>query len=195
MGIYIFTTSKLIEYLEIDEADENSSNDFGKNVIPNLLNNGEKLYAYKFSGYWKDVGTISSLWESNMDLIGDSPVLNIQDRDFRIFSRNEARPPQYIGEQSIVKNSLISEGCKIFGQVENSVLSGGVIVEDGAIVKDSIIMEDVIIKTGASVYTSIIDSDAVVGAGATVGTENAGKDNITVVAKNTQIAPSSKVCN
>ena len=195
MGIYIFTTSKLIEYLEIDEADENSSNDFGKNVIPNLLNNGEKLYAYKFSGYWKDVGTISSLWESNMDLIGDEPVLNIQDRDFRIFSRNEARPPQYIGENAYVKNSLISEGCKIFGRVENSVLSGGVVVEEGAIVKDSIIMEDVIIKSGSSVYTAIIDSDAIVGDGACVGIENAGKDNITVIAKNTQISSSSKVTN
>ena len=195
MGIYIFTTSKLIEYLEIDEADENSSNDFGKNVIPNLLNNGEKLYAYKFRGYWKDVGTIASLWESNMDLIGDDPVLNIQDRDFRIFSRNEARPPQYIGENACVKNSLISEGCKIFGRVENSVLSGGVIVEEGAIVKDSIIMEDVTIKSGSTVYTSIIDSDAFVGEGASVGMENAGKDNITVIAKNTQIAPSSKVTN
>ena len=195
MGIYIFTTSKLIEYLEIDEADENSSNDFGKNVIPNLLNNGEKLYAYKFRGYWKDVGTIASLWESNMDLIGDDPVLNIQDRDFRIFSRNEARPPQYLGENACVKNSLISEGCKIFGRVENSVLSGGVIVEEGAIVKDSIIMEDVTIKSGSTVYTSIIDSDAFVGEGASVGMENAGKDNITVIAKNTQIAPSSKVTN
>ena len=195
MGIYIFTTSKLIEYLEIDEADENSSNDFGKNVIPNLLNNGEKLYAYKFSGYWKDVGTISSLWESNMDLIGDEPILNIQDRDFRIFSRNEARPPQYIGENASVKNSLISEGCKIFGKVENSVLSGGVIVEEGAIVKDSILMEDVTIKSGATVYTSIIDSDALVGEGARVGVENAGKENITVIAKNTQVAPSSKVTN
>ena len=195
MGIYIFTTSKLIEYLEIDEADENSSNDFGKNIIPNLLNNGEKLYAYKFSGYWKDVGTISSLWESNMDLLGDSPVLNIQDRDFRIFSRNEARPPQYIGEKSFVKNSLISEGCKIYGHVENSILSGGVIVEEGATVKDSIIMEDVIVKNGASVYTAIIDSEAIIGEGTTVGIDGAGKDNITVIAKNTKIAPSSKVCN
>ena len=195
MGIYIFTTSKLIEYLETDEADEKSSNDFGKNIIPNLLNNGEKLYSYKFSGYWKDVGTISSLWESNMDLIGESPIINLQDNDFRIFSRNTARPPQYHGKNSTVKNSLISEGCRIYGSVENSVLSGGVIVEEGAFVKDSIIMEDVTVKAGASVYTSIIDAETTVGENAKVGTENAGKDKITVIAKGTVIAPGSAIAD
>ena len=129
MGIYIFNTELLLEYLEIDEADENSSNDFGKNVIPNLLRNGEKLFAYKFSGYWKDVGTISSLWEANMDLIGDTPVLSMSDRSFRIFTRNEARPPQYLGPNSKVVNSLVSEGCRINGMVINSILSGGVVVD------------------------------------------------------------------
>lgn len=195
MGIYIFTTSKLIEYLEADEADENSSNDFGKNIIPNLLNNGERLYSYKFSGYWKDVGTISSLWESNMDLIGENPVLNIQDHNFRIFSRNTARPPQMHGSSSVSKNSLISEGCKIYGTVENSILSGGVVVERGAVVRDSVIMEDVTIKAGAKVYTSIVDSDAVIREGATVGCENAGKDKITVIAKGTEIAQNAVVCD
>lgn len=193
MGIYIFTTSKLISYLEEDEADENSSNDFGKNIIPNFLKNGERLFSYKFSGYWKDVGTISSLWESNMDLIGNPPVLNIQDNNFRIFSRNTARPPQIHGKNSKAKNSLISEGCKIYGTVINSILSGGVIVEEGAVVRDSIIMEDVTIKADAKVFTSIIDSDATVGKGATVGTENAGKDKITVIAKGTEIAPGATV--
>jgi len=193
MGIYIFTTSKLIEYLENDEADETSSNDFGKNIIPNLLNNGERLYSYKFAGYWKDVGTISSLWESNMDLIGENPILNIQDNNFRISSRNLARPPQFHGKNSVAVNSLISEGCKIYGTVENSILSGGVIVEEGAVVRDCVIMEDVIIKAGAKVFTSIIDSDAVIGAEAVVGTEGAGKDNITVIAKGRQIAPKATV--
>ena len=195
MGIYIFTTTKLIEYLEADEADENSSNDFGKNIIPNLLNNGERLFSYKFSGYWKDVGTISSLWESNMDLIGENPVLNIQDNNFRIFSRNTARPPQMHGSNSISKNSLISEGCKIYGTVENSILSGGVIVEEGAVVRDSVIMEDVIIKAGAKVFTSIVDSDVVIDKDAVVGCENAGKDKITVIAKGTKIAPKAIVCD
>ena len=183
MGIYIFTTKTLIEYLEADEADESSENDFGKNVIPNLLNNGENLFAYNFSGYWKDVGTISSLWESNMDLIGEEPKLNISDRSFRIYARNMARAPQYIGPDSAITNCLISEGCKIYGSVENSVLSGGVVIEEGATVKDSVIMEDVIIKKGAKVYSSIIDSDTTVSEDVTIGTEKADKNNITVVAK------------
>ena len=193
MGIYIFTTKLLIEYLEIDEADENSSNDFGKNVIPNLLANGERLFAYKFDGYWKDVGTIGSLWESNMDLIGDRPTLNIADRSFRIFSRNFARSPQYIGPNSKIKNSLISEGCRIYGEVENSVFSGGVIVEEGAVVKDSVIMDDVVIKNGAKVYTAIIDSDTVINENATIGIPGASKENIVVVAKGSVIESSATV--
>ena len=187
MGIYIFNAKILIDYLEADEADENSSNDFGKNIIPNLLHNGEKLFAYKFEGYWKDVGTISSLWEANMDLIGDDPILNMSDRDFRIFSRNTARPPQYIGPKSTIENSLVSEGCKINGTVINSILSGGVVIEEGALVKDSVIMEDVTIKSGAKVYSAIIDSDTVVEFGATVGKENADKSEIVIVAKGTTV--------
>ena len=187
MGIYIFNTSTLIEYLEVDEADENSDNDFGKNVIPNLLRNGERLFAYRFSGYWKDVGTIASLWESNMDLIGDEPVLKMNDKSFRIYSRNMARSPQYLGEGSSVKSSLVSEGCTIFGTVENSILSGGVTVEKGAIVKDSIIMDDVTVSEGAAIYSSIVDQDSVIAPGVTVGTENAGKDSITVVAKGSNV--------
>lgn len=182
MGIYIFNTKTLIEYLEADEADENSSNDFGKNIIPNLLHNGEKLFSYKFEGYWKDVGTIASLWEANMDLIGDEPVINLADQDKRIYSKNTARPPQYIGPKSKIVNSLISEGSRIYGTVENSVLSGGVIVEAGAIVKDSVIMDDVVVKKGASVYSAIVDADSVIEAGKTVGVEGASKDNITVIA-------------
>ena len=193
MGIYIFNTDILIEYLETDEADENSSNDFGKNVIPNLLNNGEKLYSYKFNGYWKDVGTISSLWESNMDLIGNNPKLNTFDKNFRIFSRNFARPPQYIGPESSVKNSLISEGSRIYGTVENSVLSGGVIINAGAVVKDSIIMDDVIIEENSKIYTSIIDADVTVGKNTVIGIENAGKENIVVIAKASNIPANSKI--
>ncbi len=195
MGIYIFTTKTLIEYLEIDEADETSENDFGKNVIPNLLRNGEKLYAYNFEGYWKDVGTISSLWESNMDLIGDDPKLNISDRNFRIFSRNMARAPQFVGAHAVIKDSLVSEGCKIYGRVERSVLSGGVVIEEGATVKDSIIMEDVVIKKDARVFSSIIDSDSVIKEGITVGEENADKNNITVIAKGTTVDKNAASAN
>lgn len=187
MGIYIFNTKILLEYLEADEADEKSSNDFGKNIIPNLLNNGEKLFAYQFSGYWKDVGTISSLWEANMDLIGDDPVLSMSDADFRVFSRNMARPPQYIGPKSKIVSSLVSEGCRINGTVINSVLSGGVIIEEGAVVKDSLIMEDVVIGKNAKVYTSIVDADTVIDKGATVGIEDAGKEDITVIGKGKHI--------
>ena len=187
MGIYIFNAKILIEYLEADEADENSSNDFGKNIIPNLLNNGEKLYSYKFDGYWKDVGTISSLWEANMDLIGEDPILNMADRDFRIFSRNFARPPQFVGSKADIQNSLISEGCKINGTVINSILSGGVVIEEGALVKDSVIMEDVTVKKGGKVYSAIVDSDTVVEKNAVVGTENADKSDIAIVAKGTTV--------
>ena len=187
MGIYIFTAKKLIEYLEIDEADDSSSNDFGKNVIPNLLRNGERLFAYRFEGYWKDVGTIASLWEANMDLIGDDPVLDLHEGDFRIYSRNAARPPQFVGENATVQNSMIASGCRIFGTVKNSILSGGVIVEEGAEVSDSVIMSDVVVKRGAKVYTSIVDSDSVIYEGAVVGTEGAGKDKITVIAKDSSV--------
>ena len=187
MGIYIFNTKTLIEYLEIDEADPKSSNDFGKNVIPNLLANGEKLYAYPFSGYWKDVGTIVSLWESNMDLIGDHPPLDLSDKDFRIFSRNTARPPQWVAKGAELSNTMISSGCRIYGKVKNSILSGGVTVEEGAEVYDSVIMSDVTIRRNAKVYTAIIDSDSVVTEGAVVGKEGNGKENITVIAKGTVV--------
>ena len=189
MGIYIFNTDTLIEYLEIDEGDENSSNDFGKNVIPNLLYNGEKLYSYKFEGYWKDVGTVSSLWEANMDLIGDEPVLNISDKNFRIYSKNSPRAPQYLGPKSTVKNSMISEGCRIYGTVENSILSGGVVVEEGATIKDSVIMEDVYVRGGACVYSSIIDADSHIEAGAVVGKDGASKENIEVIARGSTVFP------
>jgi glucose-1-phosphate adenylyltransferase len=188
MGIYIFTAKTLIEYLENDEEDENSSNDFGKNIIPNLLNNGEKLHSYRFSGYWKDVGTISSLWEANMDLIGESPILSLADQEFRIYSKNTARPPQYVGAGAKVDNSLISEGCRIYGTVINSVVSGGVIVEEGAIIKDSVVMEDVIVKKDARIYTAIVDSDTVVEAGAVVGVENAPKSEIALIASGSVIS-------
>ena len=184
MGIYIFNTNVLLEYLEADDADPNSSNDFGKNVIPNLLKNGERLFAYNFKGYWKDVGTISSLWEANMDLLGDNPVLSMADKTFRIYSKNTARPPQYIGPSATVSNSLISEGCIIYGEVINSVLSGGVVIENGAKVYNSVIMDDVIVKSGASIYYSIVDSGAVIESNTTLGKSTSNKYEIKVISKN-----------
>ncbi len=184
MGIYIFNTDTLIEALERDEENPDSSNDFGKNIIPDLLSRGEKLCAYPFSGYWKDVGTISSLWEANMDLLGENPILNLSTNEFRIYSKNHPRPPQFIGESAVVKNSMIAEGSVIHGLVENSILSAGVTVEKGAVVKNSVIMSDVRIEAGAAVHYSIVDSNTVIGSGVTIGEENGSSDNIAAIAQN-----------
>ena len=169
MGIYLFNAKLLKEYLVRDEADPASSNDFGKNIIPTMLTEGKILYAYAFSGYWKDVGTIKSLWEANMDLLGDYPTYDLYDRTFRIYSRTPALPPQYIGEGSVVHNAIISEGNNIFGTVENSVLFSGVTVEAGAVVRNSVVMSGCTIKSGAVVSYAILDEDAVIGPRAIVG--------------------------
>ncbi|MBP5754883.1 MAG: glucose-1-phosphate adenylyltransferase [Clostridia bacterium] len=181
MGVYIFTTEKLISYLEADAADETSDNDFGKNIIPKALADGERLFAYPFTGYWKDVGTVDSLWESNMDLLGSRPKFDLNDRSWRIYSRNYADPPHYMGGNAVVCNSLITEGCEIFGTVENSVLSSNVRVEPGACVRDSVIMSGVRICRGATVNYSVIDSDTVVGARSTVGVNREISKGITLV--------------
>ena len=183
MGIYIFDTDVLVRYLESDAKDENSANDFGKNIIPTLISSGERVFCYPFSGYWKDVGTIASLWDANMDLLGERPAFDLHDRHFRIYSRNKARPPQKIGEGAKIVNSLISEGCVIEGTVVNSVLSGGVYVAKGAEVRDSVIMDDVQIESGARVAYSIIDSDTVIGECVSLGDEGGSRENIRVIAK------------
>ena len=193
MGIYIFNTETLIKYLTEDEKNPNSDNDFGKNIIPLLLSKNEKVFSYDFYGYWKDVGTIAALWESNMDLLKEEPPINLQDKNFKIFSRNRARPPQYHGSKAIIKRALISEGCQIYGSVENSVLSGGVIIKEGALVKDSVIMDDVIISENARVYNSIIDTEAFIGKNVTVGKIHAGKEEITVIRKGEKINAESTV--
>ena len=188
MGIYIFNRDKLEKYLEDDENDPNSSKDFGKNIIPAMLAAGERMYAYPFSGYWKDVGTIDSLWEANMDLLRDDCTLSLSNKQRRVFSRTNAEPPQFIGEGAKVANSLITEGCEIYGTVENSVLFGGVIVENGAIVKDSVVMSGVVVKKGATVDYSIIDSGATIGAGASVGKDKTCAKGITVIGADLDIA-------
>ena len=169
MGIYIFKAEKMYEYLEADDNDPESSKDFGKNVLPAMLNAGEKMFAYRFEGYWKDVGTISSLWEANMDLLGDAPNFDVGDPAWKIHSRNPLAPPEYLGEGSVVKNSMIALGSERYGTVINSVLSSNTVVEAGATVKDSVIMSGTVIKAGASVNYSIIDECVVVGEKATVG--------------------------
>ena len=169
MGIYIFNRKKLADYLIADEADPNSSNDFGKNIIPAMLAAGEKMYAYPFEGYWKDVGTISSLWEANMDLLGDKPVLDLSGDDWRIFARHSASAPQYVGSTATIENSYITEGCEIFGKVQHSVVFAGVTVEEGASVIDAVVMPGVVIEDGAIVRNCILGEGSKICKNAVVG--------------------------
>ena len=181
MGIYIFNRKKLAEYLEADNADPNSSYDFGKNIIPTMLAKGEKMFAYPFEGYWKDVGTISSLWEANMDLLGDHPVLDLNDESWRIFARHYADAPQYVGPMASVVNSSITEGCEIEGQVINCVLGTGVKIERGALVKDSVLMDNVTVGAGAEITYSILAPEVKVGGGARLGAPREVAAGVTVI--------------
>ena len=169
MGIYVFDWEKLRIYLERDEANPNSSNDFGKDVLPAMLEAGERLFAYQFEGYWKDVGTIDSLWESNMDLLNPNTELDLSDPSWKIYTRNPVMPPHYISEKALVQNSLVAEGCNIYGNVDFSVLFSGVTVKEGAVVNDSIIMPGAVIEEGAIVQYAIVAENAVVGKNAVVG--------------------------
>ena len=178
MGVYIFTWEKLRHYLTEDEADKNSSNDFGKNIIPNMLRDKQVLVAYDFNGYWKDVGTIESLWEANMDLIDNPMPMNMHDKKWRIYSKNPGMPPHYISEGAVVTDTLITEGCEVYGKVNHSVLFAGVVVEEGADIEYSVIMPGSIIKRGAIVRRSIVAENATVGAGSIIG-EDSG--NIAVI--------------
>ena len=182
MGIYVFSKDILFRYLNADAEDEASSNDFGKNIIPAMLANGEKMVAYPFSGYWKDVGTIASLWEANMDLLGDMPELSISNEDWRIYSRHDAHAPQYVGSDAVIHNSSITEGCQIYGTVRNSVLGAGVCVMAGAVVEDAVIMEDVVIGEGSVVKYSIIDERVIIGKNCSIGKDKAEAKGITVIA-------------
>ena len=182
MGVYIFNWKELKKYLKEDELDKNSQNDFGKNVIPKMLNAGLKMYAYNFQGYWKDVGTIESLWEANMDLINDSE-LNIHDTKWKIYSVNPTRPPQYIGENANVKGSLLVEGCQIFGQVNNSVLFPDVYVGKNTIIKDSVIMANTRIGDNVTILKCIIGSKVIVRKNNKIG--NMGK--ITLIGEGEEI--------
>lgn len=183
MGIYIFNWKTLKKHLIKDELDLNSSNDFGKNIIPNMLSEGCKLFAYPFNGYWKDVGTIKSLWEANMDLLKIENGLNLFDEDWKIYSVSPSSPAQYIGEDATVKNSVIVEGCVIHGTVENSVLFQGVYVGKNTVVKNSVIMPNSVIDDFSIVNKAIIGSDAIINKEVVVGN---GK-NISVVASKEEV--------
>ncbi len=169
MGIYIFNRKMLFDYLYADENNPSSANDFGKNIIPAMLENGEKMYAYNFSGYWKDVGTVESLWEAHMDLLGENPVFNLFDSDLKIYQRSFSRAPHYIGKTAKVTNTIVTEGCEVHGTVENSILFGGVRVEKDAYIQNSIIMNDAVISEGAAIYYSLVDSNTKIGSRAQIG--------------------------
>ena len=169
MGIYIFNWSILKKYLREDEKDINSSNDFGKNIIPNMLRSGRKLMAYPFEGYWKDVGTIESLWEANMDLLKRDNDLNLYDSEWKIYSQNQVRPAHYIGEEARIINSLIVEGCIIHGKVENSVLSQGVYVGKNTVIRDSVIMPNVQIGDNVKIEKAIVGNNAIINHNCNIG--------------------------
>ena len=178
MGIYIFTWKKLREYLEQDAKTPGSANDFGKNIIPSMLAANEQMYAYAFDGYWKDVGTIDSLWEANMDLLDPKVPLSLYDPDWKIYARNPALPPHYIAPGAHVQNSMVTEGCVIEGTVDFSVIFAGVTIEEGAVVRDSIIMPGSVIQKGAVVDYAIVAEQTIIGENAVVGARPEGMEDI-----------------
>ncbi|MEA4998693.1 MAG: glucose-1-phosphate adenylyltransferase [Candidatus Limiplasma sp.] len=190
MGVYIFTWDKLKAYLTEDAADPNSSNDFGKNIIPNMLRDQQKLFAFDFNGYWKDVGTIESLWEANMDLLNMPMPIDLYDKRWRIYGRNPGVAPHYIAPGGVAHSCLITEGCEVYGRVEHSVLFAGVTVMEGACVEDSVIMPNAVVERGAQVRRAIVAEGAVIGAGAQVG-EATG--NIAVIGQNVKLAAGAVV--
>ena len=195
MGIYIFTWSKLREYLIADEADEKSSNDFGKNIIPAMLDAGEKMTAYRFQGYWKDVGTIDSLWDANMDMLSPDNGIDPYDTEWPIYARTPIRPPHFMGMDAKVDHSMVTSGCEVYGTVENSVLFHSVTVEEGAVVRYSILMPGTVVKKGAVVEYAIVAEESVIGENARVGASPDGSEDwgVAVIAQHLNIGPSAVV--
>lgn len=169
MGIYVFSWSKLKKYLEMDAADPNSANDFGKNVLPAMLANGERMFAYPFEGYWKDVGTIDSLWEANMDLLDPKTKLDLNAKKDKIYSRNPMMPPHFVGDTAEIQNSIIADGCNVYGSLEFSVLFNGVTIGKDAVVTNSILMPGVSVGEGAHIDYAIVSEGTVIGKNAVIG--------------------------
>ena len=195
MGIYIFNWKVLKEYLIRDEENPESEKDFGKNIIPMLLEENRRIFAFPFAGYWKDVGTIESLWEANMDLIKRRDEFNISDKTWKVYYRHEGKLPQFIGDSAQVTNSMISDGTIVLGTVHESIVSSGVSIEKNAKVQGSIIMQNAIIEEGATVINSIIAEGTVVKSGVTVGHSEVelGQDMITVIGKDEIVTEDTKV--
>ncbi len=169
MGVYCFSWNVLEKYLTEDENDPNSDNDFGKNIIPTMLKDGLKMVAHRFDGYWKDVGTVQSLWEANMELLDDNPGCNLDDKDWRIYSKTPVKPPHYVSPEAKLRNCYITEGCEIAGEIDHSILFEGVTVGEGAKIQDSIIMSGATIEEGAVVHKAIVGTGVTIGKGAYVG--------------------------
>ncbi|MBP3559853.1 MAG: glucose-1-phosphate adenylyltransferase [Clostridia bacterium] len=178
MGVYMFTWEKLRQYLIDDENDPNSSNDFGKNVIPAMHEAGERLFAYGFEGYWKDVGTIDSLWEANLDLLNPKANIDLSDSAWKIYGRGAVTAPQYVSDKAVIENSIAAEGCEIEGKIDYSVLFSNVTVEEGAFVDYSIVMPGAVIKKGAVVQYAMVAENAVIEEGAVVGENPEKCDNL-----------------
>ncbi|MCT2160241.1 glucose-1-phosphate adenylyltransferase [Granulicatella adiacens] len=195
MGIYIFNWKVLKEYLIRDEENPESEKDFGKNIIPMLLEGNRRIFAFPFAGYWKDVGTIESLWEANMDLIKRRDEFNISDKTWKVYYRHEGKLPQFIGDSAQVTDSMISDGTIVLGTVHESIVSSGVSIEKNAKVQGSIIMQNAIIEEGATVINSIIAEGTVVKSGVTVGHSEVelGQDMITVIGKDEIVTEDTKV--
>ncbi|MBR7038619.1 MAG: glucose-1-phosphate adenylyltransferase, partial [Oscillospiraceae bacterium] len=198
MGIYCFTWQKLKKYLIENENANTGSKDFGKDIIPAMLANKERLFAYTFDGYWKDVGTLDSLWEANMDLLSPSVPLDLYDRKWKIYARHNNMPPQYIGDSAKIENSMITEGSNINGEVDFSIIFSGVTIEEGAVVNYSILMPGTVVKAGAVVEYAIVGENCVVESGARIGTSPesiANRDDwgIAVVGHNVTISANKVV--
>jgi len=191
MGVYIFSWPVMKKYLTEDDADPNSKNDFGKNIIPKILNDGLKLRAYSFDSYWKDVGTIASLWEANMDLLSNPPLFNLRDSRWPIYSRSPVMPPHFVGPMATLETSSVTEGCEVYGSVKHSVLFAGVVVEEGAVVEDSVIMPNTTVRRGAIVKRAMIAENCDIGPGAAVG---AAEGDIALIGKDT-VLPAGYVVN
>ncbi len=195
MGIYIFKKDVLKQQLIRDEKDDNSSGDFGKDVIPYMLKNGFKMYAYRFDGYWKDVGTITSLWEANMDLLGEHPAINLNEPEMKIYSRNEPLPPTYFGKQSFVENSIITTGCEIEGTILGSVISENVCVGEGSVIENSVIMRDVRIGKNVHIKYGIVDESVCIGDDAYIGDDKSDKNHIALIGRGSVIENCTKIAS
>jgi len=172
MGVYVFKWEVLKEYLIKDEEDPRSSNDFGKNVIPTMLHDGKRMFAYNFKGYWKDVGTVYSLWEANMELLHKKPGMNLFDRSWRIYSKNAIQPPHYTADGAVIKDSMITEGSVIYGKVKNSVISSGVKIGKNTVIEDSVLFPSVVVEDNCVIKKAIIGERSVVRQNSRIGVED-----------------------